>query len=752
MSIARVCAGVYANDTEANCGIGRAAMTAGLWLPAGRIQAGAGTSKIVTLMNCYVDRDIEDSMSGIADALKDAMLTMQQGGGIGMNFSTLRPSGAWLQRTGAIASGPLPFMDMWDAMCATIMSAGDRRGAMMGTMAVDHPDIIDFIHAKRKAGRLTNFNVSVLVSDAFMQAVSEDEEWSLGFGVPRHDGAHAGTVQLPGGKTWYIYRTIRARELWEMILQNTYEYSEPGVIFIDRVNDWNNLKYCEVISCTNPCGEQALPPNGACNLGAVNLARMVHNPFTRDARFNWEMLVAAAIVGVRFLDNVIDVTHYPLKAQEEVEKGNRRIGVGITGLANALMMLNMRYGSEEALAFTNKIMDRLKNTVYLASAMLAKERGTFPLYDRDRWGQTPVVDSLDEEVKELIEQYGIRNGVLLTIAPTGTTSLYCGNISSGLEPVFAYKMKRKIRRPDGEYDTHMVKDYAIKMFEDIYGENTPYPSHFVTAADLTVTDHLRVQSTCQRHVDASISKTINCPEDMSYEDFKLVYRDAYELQCKGCTTYRPSAVRGSILEAADGVPLGDSNGDGANKTPSSSNPGELKAQKLPPRPKVLAGKTYKIKWPSAPSAHYVTINDDENGHPFEIFITSTIATHQDWATALSLMISAIFRKGDDVKFVGEELMKIISATDSAWVEGKYWGSLVALIGYTIDTHITGHLQEGESLTAMIPDTPTSDVKEKAVKGEIEHVKGATCPKCLAPAYIFKEGCKECVNCGYSTCA
>lgn len=759
-SIARVCEGIYRNDTQGAIFPAEAAMKSGIWLPAGRIQAGAGTSKVVTLMNCYVDRDIEDSMSGIADALKDAMLTMQQGGGIGMNFSTLRPSGAWLQRTGAVASGPLPFMDMWDSMCATIMSAGDRRGAMMGVMAIDHPDIIDFIHAKQKPGRLTNFNVSVLVSDAFMQAVSEDEEWSLGFGVPRHDGNHIGTTTLRNGKTWYIYKVIKARELWNLIIRNTYEYSEPGVIFIDRVNDWNNLKYVEVISCTNPCGEQPLPPNGACNLGAVNLARMVGRPYSKDCMFNWEQLKAAVCVGVRFLDNVIDVTHYPLQAQEIVEKGNRRIGLGITGLANAMMMMGIRYGSEESLSFTNKIMDRLKNWAYEASAHLAAERGSFPLYDERRWGQTPVVESLDDEVKELISRNGIRNGVLLTIAPTGTTSLYCGNISSGLEPVFAHKMERKIRRPDGEFDTHVIKDYGLYVWEkyleqmqkDFGKDRYPdrMPEHFVSTADLEVRDHIRMQSTCQRHVDASISKTINCPEDMSFEDFKLVYWDAYEMLCKGCTTYRPSDVRGSILTAVtDGVPGG---ADASDSKVSAEALAGKPERSLVPRPKVLSGKTYKIKWPNVQSAHYVTINNDDDGHPFEMFIGCTNATHQDWATALSLMISAIFRKGGNIDFVGEELQKIISATDSAWVDGKYWGSLVALIGHTIQLHCTPEIDEPQPMEFLAS-------KSMYVAGEgtvqIQEVKqppkGRICPKCGAPTLYMHEGCKQCTNCGYSTC-
>lgn len=737
-SFERVCRGVYKFDTNPNEQL-RAlrAMQLGLWVPGGRIHAGAGTDKIVTLINCYVCQTIGDSMDHIADALKDAMLTQQQGGGIGMNFGTLRPSGAFLKRTGAVASGPLPFMDMWDSMCATIMSAGSRRGAMMGTITDDHPDLLHFIEAKHTSGRLTNFNVSILVSDAFMDAVAQDEEWHLGFHVPRADGKHVAVVDKEDGP-WYVYSIHPAREIWEAIMESTYEYSEPGVIFIDRINEQNNLNYCETIMCTNPCGEQPLPPNGACNLGAVNLARMVKRPFTPKASFNFDLLENIVDVGVRFLDNVIDVTHYPLDSQAVEEQTKRRIGLGITGLANALMMLGARYGSERSLQITENIMSTIKERAYRSSAMLAQEKGAFPLYSQDSWGKTQIVESLSPSTRNIISSYGIRNGVILTIAPTGTTSLYMGNISSGLEPVFAFQAQRKVRMPtvnkvQPEWQEFVVEDYAYRLFKKVHGTHPEAiegaKNYMRTHENIAVESHVRIQSVCQRHVDASVSKTINCPEDISYEQFKLVYWDAYNLGCKGCTTYRPSDVRGSILSTSK---------DGTTAK-------EAGYKSLVSRPSALTGITYKVKWPNEDASYYITINDDDDGCPFEMFIASTSSKYSDWTTALSLMISAVMRLGYDITFIPEELKKVASHHDHAWIDGKWYGSLVALIGATIEEHLyNGDI--GESDEGLSEEQVTPQI-ERVTTGTI----GDVCPKCNTPNLIAQEGCKTCMNCGYSNC-
>lgn len=698
-SLERVSFGVYVNDAS-HREEALSFMKAGLWIPAGRIHAGAGTSKRVTQINCYVSRTIEDSMEGIADALKDAMLTMQQGGGIGMDFSTLRPSGAVLKRTGSIASGPLPFMDMWHAMCGTIMSAGSRRGAMMGILRCDHPDLPAFIKAKHEKGRLTNFNISVAVTDAFMKAVEEDSDWSLGFPIPPAT-KHPLGVKEKDGEPWYIYETLKARDLWNQIIRSTYEYSEPGVVFIDRINQWNNLYYCEEIRATNPCGEQPLPPNGACNLGAVNLARLVRNPFSEKAELDEELLVAAVRIGVRFLDNVIDTTLYPLEAQKIEEVQKRRIGLGVMGLANCLSMLGYRYGSTESLKVTASIMELIRNTAYDESVRLAEERGPFPLFNEDLYLKGAFIKTLPEHLREKIFRVGIRNGVLLTIAPTGTTSLYFGNVSSGLEPPFLLSTERKVLQADGSFYTLPVEDYSLKVFKERFGSSKGAEDKIETAQDLSVGKHLEIQAVCQRFVDSSISKTINCPEDYSFTEFQAVYTEAYRKGCKGCTTYRPSPVRGSVFTSQEESPK--------------------------KRPEVLSGKTYKIKWPTIDAAFYITINSDENGRPFEVFISSRSAKYTEWTTALSRMITAIFRRGGNISFVAEELKQIVSSTDAGWVNGRYFGSLVAMIGDVIDRHLNG----------------SSGKKQQ---------KGDICPKCNSPTLIKREGCTSCTTCDYSTCS
>ncbi len=730
-SMRRVVTGIYKNDTEEHAEMGYQAMGAGLWMPGGRINAGAGTNKRVTLMNCYVDRTIEDDMAGIADALKDAMLTMQQGGGIGMDFSTLRPTGAILHKTGSIASGPLPFIDMWNSMCGTIMSAGARRGAMMSTLSDSHPDLVDYINAKHTKGRWTNFNVSILISDAFMEAVSYGEDWDLYFNVPPADGSQVGQFTDDNDIIQYIYRRTPAKDLWELITDSTYEYSEPGVIFIDRINELNNLSYCEDIRCTNPCGEQPLPPNGTCNLGAVNLARMVRDPFTNRATFDWELLIKIVAVGIRFLDNVIDVTNYPLVAQRLEEKHKRRLGLGITGLANAMAQLGIRYGSSGSVDFSRKVMRTIAIMSYTTSSNLAAERGKFPAYD-DAILKAPFIQKLPSELQQLIEAQGLRNGVLLTIAPTGTTSIYYGNVSSGIEPVFEYIVNRKVLQPDNNFKEYTAYDYSWKVFEAVTG-NPPntgleLPSYMPTAGELSVTEHVRIQAACQEWVDASVSKTINCSESLSLEKFNEVYRLAYDLGCKGCTTYRPSKVRGSVLSSVRDLPKSD------------DSPRNIRA--LPKRPPELSGLTYKVKWPSHNSALYVTINDVD-GKPFEMFINSRSGKSGEWMTALMLMISALMRSYDDVSFIPVELQQVVSAHDSGWIEGRYYGSLVARIGHVLELH----MERGKDGAASLDDL---SMKPDAVV-ELPTVTKESCPQCEAPALIYKEGCVSCQQCGYSNC-
>lgn len=508
------------------------------FLPGGRIIAGAGTGRRVTLFNCFVLGEIEDSLGPIFEAVREAALTMQQGGGIGHDFSTLRPNGAALQATGATASGPVSFMDVWDSMCRTVMSAGARRGAMMATLRCDHPDIETFVEAKQTPGRLTNFNLSVLVTDAFMAAVSSDAPWDLVF----------------KGR---VYRTVRARELWRRIMESTYAYAEPGVIFIDRVNATNNLGYCETINATNPCGEQPLPPYGACLLGAMNLTQFVDRPFESDARLNVAKLDSCVRTAVRFLDNIIDASGYPLPAQRAEAMAKRRIGLGITGLADALMMCGVNYGSGRALSLTDQWLETLKLAAYDASADLAAERGAFPAFDPDAMLAQPNLVSLPTGLRDKIARNGIRNGCLTTIAPTGTISLLAGNVSSGIEPIFDVRFKRRVLKPDRTTSVIEVEDYAVALHRALTGRE---PSHAIiaTAGTLSPSQHLAMQLVAQRHIDSAISKTINCPADMPFSEFRDIYTDAYEAGLKGCTTYRPNPTTGAVLSSgADTDTCGD---------------------------------------------------------------------------------------------------------------------------------------------------------------------------------------------------
>jgi len=498
------------------------------FLPVGRILAGAGTDRDVTLFNCFVMGAIADDMVGIFDNLKEAALTLQQGGGIGYDFSTLRPHGAPVRGVGSDASGPLSFMDVWDAMCRTIMSAGSRRGAMMGTLRCDHPDIEAFIDAKHDPIKLRMFNLSVLVTDDFMKAVRQDDPWDL-----RFDGK--------------VHKTIRARGLWDRIMRSTYDTAEPGVIFIDRINAANNLYYCENIQATNPCGEQPLPPYGACLLGSVNLARLVSEPFTACAQPDTAALEALVPIAVRMMDNAIDVSRFPLEAQRVEALAKRRIGLGVTGLADAFAMCGVRYGSCASVDLTRDWLGRIRRSAYLASTELSAEKGAFPLFDRDAYLAGETIQKLEPDILDAIAAHGIRNALLTSIAPTGTISLFAENVSSGIEPIFAGEHQRSVPLPNGSTQTETVTDFAYGLFRSLTPETTPAGDAFVNLSALAPADHLAIQSAAQDFVDSSISKTVNLPEDISFDTFKDNCQRAYDWGFKGCTTLHPNEITGSVL-------------------------------------------------------------------------------------------------------------------------------------------------------------------------------------------------------------
>lgn len=749
------------------------------FIPAGRIVAGSGTGRAVTLFNCFVMGTIPDSMDGIFSMLREAALTMQQGGGIGYDFSPIRPSTSRVKKLGADASGPLSFMDCWDAMCRTVMSAGSRRGAMMATMRCDHPDVEKFIEAKRDSAKLRMFNLSVLATGDFMEAVDENRDWPLvhieepieGFGetpvILDNEGDDGrGNTGLPR----YVHKVVKARDLWNQIMKATYDAAEPGVIFVDRINDANNLKLLEKIAATNPCGEQPLPPYGACLLGSINLAKMVLSAFTPDAELDEGTLRSTVRVAIRMMDNVIDTSNFPLEAQREEAMNKRRIGLGVTGLADALCMLRITYGTEEAAEKTEAILKIIAREAYMTSVELAKEKGPFPLFDISTYpapgSHVAMLCEDDPELLQGIAEHGIRNALLTSIAPTGTISMYAGNVSSGVEPIFAYGYNRKVLLPDGTHMEERVEDYAVQAYREMWLDGYDQhgdpnvaeewsddllPDYFVTAQTLEPEDHIRMQAAAQKWVDSAISKTVNLPEDISFEDFKAVYWSAYDQGCKGCTTYRPNEVTGSILSvdpepedegedeedwmAPEGrlaqygddpiyAELDEAMGttqtldmpgvvdieqaaqrlgvhaadlasiirhESAGPTPLLFPGTELKAtDELLERPESLDGTTYKIKVGDQ-KAIYLTVNDidmpDGTARPFEIFLRSSDPTHDEWMVGIARSVSAVMRRGE-ARFLAEDYARIHSTETGGFQRGAgYQPSLLAAIGRKLIEHI-----------------------------------------------------------------
>lgn len=499
------------------------------FLPGGRILAGAGTGRRVTLMNCFVMGTLDDSLEGIFSALHEAAITLQQGGGVGTDFSPLRPKGARTSATGGRSSGPVSFMQLWEQMCATVTDNSPRRGAMMGVMACDHPDIHAFVAAKRVAGKLTHFNVSVLVYDAFMRAVAADGPWRLEF--PR----------FPAG------REIRARDLWDAIVGGAYASAEPGVLFIDRIRAEDNLAYCETISATNPCGEIPLPPYGACDLGSINLTTFVRDPFTSRARLDLDGIAAIVPLAVRMLDNVWSVTRFPVPPQAEQGRSSRRLGLGITGLGDTLAMLGLRYdapaGREQAAAAMRTITEH----AYAASIELAREHGAFPRYQREPFLAAPFVARLPQSLRDRIARHGLRNSHLTAIAPAGTISVLAGGVSSGIEPIFALEGTRRVRQEDGRFDEVAIACPALLAWRAQAPAGAAPPDAFVTATGIGPESQLLMQAALQPHVDNAISKTTNVAAEIPYDEFAAIYQRAFELGLKGCTVFRPNPVTGSIL-------------------------------------------------------------------------------------------------------------------------------------------------------------------------------------------------------------